>query len=357
MSREEILLLFKNEEYDKAVLEIKKALKEDSDNGELFYYLFLAENRDYSNMDINNILSEVNFNKALEYSNRRLKNEIEAEYNFFQACDENFRKLFCYALRGNKDGIFEIIDNINDAKLPDNIDEYLGDLDFIVNSRKERDSFDLTMMVVNLLYILTNENRLVQIYNDGMKNASMFDESYETIYLAKSREELYDNYKILTKENVEYERNLVYDGIYKRAIKAYKKKQYQKAKKLFKSIEDYKDAKQYYKLIIELDKEKKAKAKAKRIARERKDNIIYMAFRIGEPLIHVGLMIAIFVCMFINIIWYIILISIILIFVDAGLLFGKKMAPDDDVFYYFAPWVSALFMLAFLIGMVILLSH
>ena len=135
MIKDDILEFFKTEEYDKAVLEIKKALKEDSDNGELFYYLFLAENRDYSNMDINNILSEVNFNKALELSNGKFKSLMETEYRFYKRSDVNLRKLLCDAKRERTNEVLELIKSVNDVKIPTKNDEFLDDIEFIVGER------------------------------------------------------------------------------------------------------------------------------------------------------------------------------------------------------------------------------
>ncbi len=164
MAKKSIEVLFQKEEYDKAIITIKQMLKEDTDNGELIYYLFLAENKDYANIDLNNIVNEVNFNRALDLSNRRLRNEFEAEYNFFRDSDPSFRKMFCYARRENKDKVLELFEKTNGpVTLPNDLDMYLDNMDYVVTSRVTKKTLELNLLVVNLLFILTREKRLVSI--------------------------------------------------------------------------------------------------------------------------------------------------------------------------------------------------
>ena len=178
MRKEEILLLFKNEEYDKAVLEIKKALKEDSDNGELFYYLFLAENKDYSNMDINNILSEVNFNKAIELSNSKTRKKYEAEFKFYKSCDDNFRKLFCYGCRGYVRKAIEIYQNVEGVKIPDIIDDYIKNLNYLIKLWKYKRILKLNLLTLNFLYVLSKEDKLLPSLRDLLKKVKQLDNRF-----------------------------------------------------------------------------------------------------------------------------------------------------------------------------------
>ncbi len=190
MIKDDILKFFKTEEYDKAVLEIKKVLKENSDNGELFYYLFLAENKDYSNMNINNILSEVNFNKALELSNGKFKSLMETEYRFYKKSDVNLRKLLCDAKREKTNEVLELIKSVNDIKIPTKNDEFLDDLEFIVGESDSLEFLKLNLYVLNLIYALSKEQKLKPVINDILDKIVFFDKRYSNYKIVDNKKDL-----------------------------------------------------------------------------------------------------------------------------------------------------------------------
>ena len=193
MAKKSIEVLFQKEEYDKAITTIKQMLKEDTDNGELIYYLFLAENKDYANINLNNIVNEVNFNRALDLSNRRLRNEFEAEYNFFRDSDPSFRKMFCYARRENKDKVLELFERTNGpVTLPNDLDAYLDNMDYIVTSRVTKKTLELNLLVVNLLFILTREKRLVSIMDEIRNILVEIDSRYKEFKGINDKVELAD---------------------------------------------------------------------------------------------------------------------------------------------------------------------
>lgn len=193
MAKKSIEVLFQKEEYDKAITTIKQMLKEDTDNGELIYYLFLAENKDYANIDLNNIVNEVNFNRALDLSNRRLRNEFEAEYNFYRDSDPVFRKMFCYARRENKNKVLELFGKTDyEVKLPNNLDEYFDNMDYVVTSRITKTSLELNLLIVNLLFILTKEKRLIDIIKEIKKILIEIEPRYEEFKIFIDKNKLYD---------------------------------------------------------------------------------------------------------------------------------------------------------------------
>ena len=158
---------FKDEDYEGAKRVIKQELQRDSYNAELFYYLFLAENGDYSNMDLSNIQSEIDFNKAIDLSNLRLKASFQAEYNFYKAVDKDIRKYFSYAMRDNLDAFVNQLNNygvkkvelINDSS---SVFDFMSNLDFLVTSRVKHSIVDMNLLALNILYLATN--------NEGVKN-------------------------------------------------------------------------------------------------------------------------------------------------------------------------------------------
>ena len=187
MTRKDVEELFKNEEYDKATIMLKKELKDDPENGELLYYLFLAENRDYSNIDLNNIVNEVNFNRALEYSNRRLKNEFEAEYNFYRDCDPEFRRMFCYASRENKEQVLKLYEKVKTAKLPSNLTEYIDNMDYVVTSKITKEALELNILTTNLLYICTKEEKIKPVLKQLVSIMSQIDKRYVEYILFENK--------------------------------------------------------------------------------------------------------------------------------------------------------------------------
>ena len=79
-----ILDLLKQELYSDAINECKKLLESDPNNASYWYYLFLAENKNYIYTDFDNISNELAFNKALDLSNRREKAAYLTEYNLYK---------------------------------------------------------------------------------------------------------------------------------------------------------------------------------------------------------------------------------------------------------------------------------
>lgn len=163
--------LFKNELYDKAIIEIKKELRLDSFNAELFYYLFLAENGDYLNINLDDINNEIDLNKAISLANIRLKASFESEYNFYQAVDSTYRKLFIHATR---DRMKEFIDLCRSINLSDRINlvndksderEFISNLDYIVTSRVNHEVVDMNLIALNLFYLNTRRNEVLKIYD------------------------------------------------------------------------------------------------------------------------------------------------------------------------------------------------
>ncbi len=249
MTRREIEDLFKTEDYDKAVLKIKNALKDDSDNGELIYYLFLAENKDYANIDLDNIVNEVNFNRAIELSNRRLRNEFEAEYNFYRDSDPQIRKLFCYASRGNIDKVLKLFDKINDVKLPENIDEYIDNLDYIVTLKTNRNALKLNILSVNLLYILVKDGRLLKIINNLLNIIKQMDFKYNRFVVFSDKSELkeyiFDDYESSDVDEIQVIDSVKAQKTYLAAMVLFNIGLYQEAMKMFKKISYYNDSLEY----------------------------------------------------------------------------------------------------------------
>ncbi len=82
--RKDLQKLFDNEEYDIAITYIKELLQSDSNDSELWYALFLADNKGYENMDIDNIKNEIAFNKACELATSIQRKQYEKEYSGFK---------------------------------------------------------------------------------------------------------------------------------------------------------------------------------------------------------------------------------------------------------------------------------
>ena len=169
MTRDDIELLFQSESYDEAMRLLRKELQEDSENAEWYYYLFLAENRDYININFEDVVCEFDFNRALDLANARLRELFLAEYNFYKAVDSSLRKYFAYASRGNIDKFDELLDTyeyktvelIHDSS---SANDFYSNLDYLVTSRVKPEIVDLNILALNLLYLSTKNDKVLEIY-------------------------------------------------------------------------------------------------------------------------------------------------------------------------------------------------
>ena len=80
----ELRALFIVENYEYAIVRCKNLLQIDSNNYELWYDLFLAENDNYIHIDYNNIRDEMAFNKACDLAPQNIKDAYISEYNFYK---------------------------------------------------------------------------------------------------------------------------------------------------------------------------------------------------------------------------------------------------------------------------------
>ena len=170
MTRKDIELLFQSESYDEAMRLLRKELQEDSENAEWYYYLFLAENGDYANINFEDVVCEFDFNRALDLANARLRELFLAEYNFYKAVDPALRKYFAYASRGNIDK-FEALLNTYENRATKLIHDstskkdFYSNLDYLVTSRVKHEIVDLNILSLNLLYLSIQNKKVLEIYN------------------------------------------------------------------------------------------------------------------------------------------------------------------------------------------------
>ena len=108
--------LFKSESYDEAIREINTALSLDDSIAYLYFYRFLAFNKDYSHMDFSDCQDEMDLNKAID-------NEEEysylAEFNLIKRLDGVYRKLFIAIVREDGEEINRLIKNTIEDHIED----------------------------------------------------------------------------------------------------------------------------------------------------------------------------------------------------------------------------------------------
>ena len=216
MTRKDIELLFKSESYNEAMELLRKELQDDTENAEWYYYLFLAENGDYANINLNDIACEFNLNRALDLANTRLRDSFNAEYNFYKAVDPTLRKYFAYASRDNIDK-FEFLLNsygyyatalIHDES---STKDFFSNLDYLVTSRVKPEIIDLNLLAINILYLATNNNKVLDSYNVLKERAEEIGTTLSKTKLAGSLYELKEymqalkNNKRITSEDKEEE--------------------------------------------------------------------------------------------------------------------------------------------------------
>ncbi len=205
----EILDLFYKGEYDKVIVLVKKEIR-NSDDADLMYYYFLAENGDYSNMNMSNIRSEVNFNLAIELGNEYQKYSYQAEFNFFRTVGNIIGKYFCYAIRDDFDGFGRAYKEYGIPKLlfdDESIERIIVGLNYFIKKDMKNRSYDLLMLSIVILSLATNNSKiskttleLQKVLNDKGTILSSYSLVIDEAYVNKLVR-LYDN----------YEKNLVFD--------------------------------------------------------------------------------------------------------------------------------------------------
>ena len=195
MTRKDIELLFKSESYNEAMELLRKELQDDNENAEWFYFLFLAENKDYANINFNDTICEFDFNRALDLANTRLRDSFNAEYNFYKAVDPTLRKYFAYASRDNIDK-FEFLLNSHGyyatALIHDesSAKDFFSNLDYLVTSRVKPEIIDLNLLAINILYLATNNNKVLESFNVLQERAEEIGTVLANVRLANNISEI-----------------------------------------------------------------------------------------------------------------------------------------------------------------------
>lgn len=132
VSNTTIFKLLKNEEYDRLIEVLNRALLDDNSESKYYFYRFLAYNHDYFGMDNNDIKDAIDLNKAIDLEHDY---SYEAEYLFFKELNGDWLKAFLYANRKDIDSVNKVINNLSDNERFLNIqminlmDNYLINLD------------------------------------------------------------------------------------------------------------------------------------------------------------------------------------------------------------------------------------
>ena len=195
MTKQEIDSLFQNESYDLATIKLRNALREDSSNAEWFYYLYLAENRDYANIDFDNVHNEMDLNHAIDLSNKRLRDFFDSEYNFYKAVDPYLRKFFTFASRENYKSFSSCLDSYSfkPTKLIHNYtdkNDFFSNLDYLVTIRIKPEIVYLNLLALNILYIVTKEEDVLSVWNTLKEKAKDANMESSDLKLFHTKEEI-----------------------------------------------------------------------------------------------------------------------------------------------------------------------
>ena len=190
-----ILDLLKQELYSDAINECKKLLESDPNNASYWYYLFLAENKNYIYTDFDNISNELAFNKALDLSNRREKAAYLTEYNLYKDLSilDNFGILFRYAQLENIDKIIDLFNNSNDNPLDlpyDDLEKFYSNLDYLAIVNEGKLAIDLNLIVLNLLYVRTKDDNVLDILNQLITSSNKYETYFKGYSILDSHFEL-----------------------------------------------------------------------------------------------------------------------------------------------------------------------
>ena len=195
MTKQEIEEYFQKELYEEAAKKLRNALQEDSSNAEWFYYLYLAENRDYANIDFDNVHNEMDLNRAIDLSNKRLRDFFDSEYSFYKAVDPYLRKFFTYASRENYKSFSSCLDSYSfkPTKLIHNYtdkNDFFSNLDYLVTIRIKPEIVYLNLLALNILYIVTKEEDVLSVWNTLKEKAKDANMESSELKLFHTKEEI-----------------------------------------------------------------------------------------------------------------------------------------------------------------------
>ena len=195
MTKQEIEEYFQKELYEEAAKKLRNALQEDSSNAEWFYYLYLAENKDYANIDFDNVHNEMDLNRAMELSNKRLRDFFDSEYSFYKAVDPYLRKFFTYASRENYKSFSSCLDSYSfkPTKLIHNYtdkNDFFSNLDYLVTIRIKPEIVYLNLLALNILYIVTKEEDVLSVWNTLKEKAKDANMESSELKLFHTKEEI-----------------------------------------------------------------------------------------------------------------------------------------------------------------------
>lgn len=156
MTNDVILKYLKDENYDKLMKELNDALQFDTFNPAYHYYLFLAKNKGYLNVDYNNPIDPDLLDKALDLD---LTDVIDREHYFFSMLPLKERIIFAYANYMDEDAINKVISSsaIKNSKLFYNSKEIRTLYDYAMDIKLEKQMFLTGKVILSFI-----ENRVYE---------------------------------------------------------------------------------------------------------------------------------------------------------------------------------------------------
>ena len=185
---DELLL---NEKYEEVEAEVKSLLEVDKGNSRLWYILFLSQNSNYINIDFDNLKNELAFNKAIENSTVREEMTYKIEYELYKNLSPfvGFDRLFRYYQAGRFNECFNVIENLlqNEYK-PHEINKkrLFEAVDYFFEKRQSIVQVNLQLIISNILYILTNDEKYLNLINI-LKESDLYFNSLLKPYNLKNK--------------------------------------------------------------------------------------------------------------------------------------------------------------------------
>lgn len=159
---DELLKLFKENKYKEIEKVIKKEIESNSDSAENYYYLFLASNNDYANIDFDNLSNIIYFNKALELAPRKNRHLFDSEYNMYKNASSIVRKLLCYAFRENIENYSNIVNSDDKNYSINDSESFADDLIYLLFQNDSLTTMVLVYYCINLIYNETQDKTLLK---------------------------------------------------------------------------------------------------------------------------------------------------------------------------------------------------
>lgn len=173
---------FNEGKYDELCEFLKSSIENSDYDSDTYYYYFLASNKDYSNMDFDNLSNIIYFNKALETANKKQKLLYSSEFSFYKSAPTKLRIITRLVCRKEPDEAFiDYLSQLEESDLllndTDDKKELIENLDNILLFYNSHYTIITLYHLLNMINLNENLSEITEIMDDLRKRLINYKQS------------------------------------------------------------------------------------------------------------------------------------------------------------------------------------